>query len=369
MKKPAMFCGESGTAKTVTCHSCFNSLDSDKYLVLPINFSSRTTSMEFQNIIEENIDKRTFKTYGPKASGKKLLIFIDDMNMPKIDTYGTQQPLALAHFLIGKSQLFQRGGDLELREIADVQYVGCISPAASGNNKVDPRVISLFSLFNCTPPSREATEKIYNSILEAHCSEFSDDIKGLVPKITQATMSLYFTVIEKLPRTPVKFHYLFNLRDLSRVYEGLLQSTVDKFSTKDKFIRLWRNECMRVFCDRLVDETDKELIADNVLIDIVKEYFKDVEEQVCLDPCILGDYRMANPTDDEVEDPRLYEDLGDYTIIGEKLNNMLTEYGYENKAMDLVLFNDALDHVTKIHRIIRFPKGCGLLVGFGGSGK
>jgi dynein heavy chain len=117
MKKPAMFCGESGTAKTVTCHSCFNSLDTDKFLVLPINFSSRTTSMEFQNIIEENIDKRTFKTYGPKASGKKLLVFIDDMNMPKIDTYGTQQPLALAHFLIGKSQLYQRGGDLELPQV------------------------------------------------------------------------------------------------------------------------------------------------------------------------------------------------------------------------------------------------------------
>jgi dynein heavy chain len=51
------------------------------------------------------------------------------------------------------------------------------------------------------------------------------------------------------------------------------------------------------------------------------------------------------------------------------MNKMLEEYGYEYKPMELVLFNDALDHVTKIHRIIRFPKGCGLLVGFGGSGK
>ena len=65
-------------------------------------------------------------------------------------------------------------------------------------------------------------------------------------------MTLYFAVVEKLPRTPVKFHYIFNLRDLSRVYEGLLQATVDKFDTKEKFIRLWRNEAMRVFADRLV---------------------------------------------------------------------------------------------------------------------
>jgi len=97
--------------------------------------------MDFQNIIEENIDKRTFKNYGPKTTGKKMIVFIDDMNMPKIDTYGTQQPLALALFLIGRLQLYQRGGDLELREIVDTQFVGCISPTGSGGNRVDPRVL------------------------------------------------------------------------------------------------------------------------------------------------------------------------------------------------------------------------------------
>lgn len=51
------------------------------------------------------------------------------------------------------------------------------------------------------------------------------------------------------------------------------------------------------------------------------------------------------------------------------MEKMLEDYGYENKPMPLVLFNDALDHLTKIHRIIRFPRGCALLVGFGGSGK
>ena len=103
LKKPALFCGDSGTAKTVTVQSGFKSLDADKYQILNINFSSRTTSMDFQKIIEENIDKRTFKQYGPKASGKRMVVFIDDLNMPRIDTYGTQQPLALGLFLIGRS--------------------------------------------------------------------------------------------------------------------------------------------------------------------------------------------------------------------------------------------------------------------------
>jgi dynein heavy chain, axonemal len=229
LKKPAMFCGDSGTAKTVTVQSHFKALDNEKWMVLNINFSSRTSSLDFQNIIEENIDKRTFKQYGPKSAGKRLIIFIDDMNMPKIDTYGTQQPLALAKFLIGRLELFQRGGDLERREIVDTQFVGCITPTSSGGNRIDPRVSSLFSVFNVTPPSKDSTNKIYNSILKMHCSEFVDEIKEAIPKITQATINLYSIISEKLPRTPVKFHYIFNLRDLSKVYEGIMQSTVDKF--------------------------------------------------------------------------------------------------------------------------------------------
>jgi len=47
LKKPAMFCDDSGTAKTVTVQSCFRQLDIDKYQVLNINFSSRTTSLDF----------------------------------------------------------------------------------------------------------------------------------------------------------------------------------------------------------------------------------------------------------------------------------------------------------------------------------
>lgn len=88
-KKPVMFCGESGCAKTATVQSGFKQMDPEKYSYLNINFSSRTSSADFQTIIEENIEKKTIKSYGPKTVGKKMIMFIDDLNMPKIDTYGT----------------------------------------------------------------------------------------------------------------------------------------------------------------------------------------------------------------------------------------------------------------------------------------
>lgn len=48
---------------------------------------------------------------------------------------------------------------------------------------------------------------------------------------------------------------------------------------------------------------------------------------------------------------------------------ILEEYNESNTKMNLVLFDDALEHLTRVHRIIRMDRGHALLVGVGGSGK
>ena len=79
-----MFCGFSGAAKSVTVFSAFDNMasSSEEYTFLKINFSSRTSSGDFQKNIEENIEKRSLRIYGPKAIGKKMVVLIDDLNMP-----------------------------------------------------------------------------------------------------------------------------------------------------------------------------------------------------------------------------------------------------------------------------------------------
>ena len=81
-KRPVLFVGDTGTSKTATVSSFLGELDKDAHLLLNINFSSRTTSLDVQRNIEANVEKRTKEIYGP-PSGKRLILFLDDMNMPQ----------------------------------------------------------------------------------------------------------------------------------------------------------------------------------------------------------------------------------------------------------------------------------------------
>lgn len=96
---PCYLSERSGTAKTVTISRYLESLDQSHYCSLSLNFSSRTSSIDVQRTIEDNVEKRTGTIYGPKA-GKSMVVFVDDLNMPVVDKYGTQQPIALLRFLL-----------------------------------------------------------------------------------------------------------------------------------------------------------------------------------------------------------------------------------------------------------------------------
>jgi hypothetical protein len=67
---------------------------------------------------------------------------------------------------------------------------------------------------------------------------------------------------------------------------------------------------------------------------------------------------------------RTYEDVGDYAAVKPLFEGLLAAYNAQAaKKMQLVFFEDALEHVTRICRTVALPRGNCLLVGVGGSGK
>ena len=72
---------------------------------------------------------------------------------------------------------------------------------------------------------------------------------------------------------------------------------------------------------------------------------------------------MSGLTGEGEAEVRLYEDVGDYPTIKNTFEEILAVYNAKKKPMNLVFFEDALEHLTRIHRTIRLPQGNSLLVG------
>lgn len=64
-----------------------------------------------------------------------------------------------------------------------------------------------------------------------------------------------------------------------------------------------------------------------------------------------------------------YKPVEELDELRDTLEAKLAEYNETISTMDLVLFNQAMEHITRIARIIFQPCGNALLVGVGGSGK
>lgn len=61
--------------------------------------SHQTTSNNVQSIIESRVEKRTKGVYVP-FGGKSMITFMDDLNMPAKDMFGSQPPLELIRLWI-----------------------------------------------------------------------------------------------------------------------------------------------------------------------------------------------------------------------------------------------------------------------------
>ena len=66
----------------------------------------------------------------------------------------------------------------------------------------------------------------------------------------------------------------------------------------------------------------------------------------------------------------MYEEISDPNRLTRLFEEYLDEYNMTtSKQMSLVFFKDHCEHLTRIVRVIRQPRGNALLVGVGGSGK
>lgn len=86
-----------------------------------------TDSAKLQQEIELAIDKRSGRKFGP-PQGYRAVFFLDDLNLPFVETYGTQSAIALLTQHLQYGDWFDRGDLVRGRE-RDEREEGRLSPA------------------------------------------------------------------------------------------------------------------------------------------------------------------------------------------------------------------------------------------------
>lgn len=296
--------------------------------------------------------------------------------MPARDNYGSQGPLELVRQWLDHGQWSDLTDTTGL-ELIDLLLIG--SMGMPGGSNFIPKRLSRHMFCVAVDSFEESTlMRIFSTIGEWHFAKgYPETVGRLSKNLAAAIIEVYKGAIQCYLPTPAKSHYTFSLRDVTRVYQGIVMVPPKKLTDAEKLVRLYIHEVYRVFYDRLVDAKDREQLLtlvessctnhmriklDQALGNRLMPGEKASEKHIR--DLLFGNYMEPDA------DPKIYDEVDNWPKLEKNMTYYLNEYNMlSNSPMDLVLFRFAIEHISRVSRLLQMPRGHILLVGLGGSGR
>ncbi|MCQ2815624.1 MAG: AAA family ATPase [archaeon] len=349
----SLFMGETGVGKSVIVMNYLKNINKEKFICKSSNFSAKTISKNVFDVLKTTIFKNG--NFVPPA-GKRFIYFVDDINLPQLDTFGNCPVLEFCRQLIDNKMLYDE--KKMPRTIKDTLFISACAPPSGGRNPVTPRLFRHFNMIWMTDLSKDSMELIFSNILRNYLRKTK--LEKETDPIINVALTIYMKIREKLLPTPSKSHYTFNLRDMSKVIQGMKKPNTKDLTEKKILAFLWAHETCRQFRDRLVTKEDIDWF--------------DTEINTLYEGPLQMEKKSLVPLNSLVftfVKDNAYKYEPSYEILLKKVNDDLQKFNQnpKNTKMDLVFFTDAINHYTRISRILSLERGNALLIGLGGSGR
>ena len=372
-RKHVITTGPTGTGKTINMIDILGVMEEatkrneEKYAHIVINFSAQTTATQTQLAIDRILKRKGRGKYAPD-NNRIMVVFVDDLNMPKKEKYEAQPPIEILRQWLDYEGWYDiREKEKPFMQIYNLILTGAMGPPGGGRSQLTNRFMRHFNVITYTELVDSSIKSIFVRKVNNFLTKFSPEVKQIVPTIVDSTLTLYKQIKDKLLPIPKSSHYLFNLRDMSKVLQGVCGASLKHCTKKVDLVRIWMHEMIRSFGDRLICDEDrnwlKQILEENILntddfsVSNLEYLYNGLEKIIFCDFVAGADRPYIQVTN-----------IKDFIVrIEDRLKDFNEEF--KNKQMPLVMFLDACDHVARISRIIRQTGGHALLLGVGGSGR
>ena len=355
--KPLVLCGPPGSGKTMTLFSSLRCLPDME--VVGLNFSSATTPELLLKTFDHYCEYRKTPTglvLSPIQLGKWLILFCDEINLPDEDKYGTQRVISFLRQIVEHGG-FYRSSDQSWVKLERIQFVGaCNPPTDPGRKPLSHRFLRHVPVVYVDYPGETSLKQIYGTFNRAML-RIIPTLRTFAEPLTNAMVEFYLMSQERFTQD-MQPHYVYSPRELTRWVRGIY-SAIKPLETLgvEGLVRLWAHEALRLFQDRLVLEEERIWTDEHVDVVAIKHFPNTDKHEALKRPILYSNWLSKDyiPVD--------REELREFTKARLKV------FYEEELDIELVLFNEVLDHVLRIDRIFRQPQGHVLLIGVSGAGK
>ncbi|ODV89200.1 hypothetical protein CANCADRAFT_32533 [Tortispora caseinolytica NRRL Y-17796] len=351
-----ILCGPPGSGKTMILLETLRQLPDT--VVAPLNFASNSTPDLVVSILEQQF--RYLKTeqgtiLAPKSETGWIVLFCDEMNLPRPDKYGSQAILEFIRQIV-EHEGFWHEGKKEWIKIERLQIVGACNPSTDvGRYEYSERFLHHFPLILLDYPSHDALYRIYDTMIRAILTV--SPFKSYHKDFTNAMLDLYQTAKHEFT-TASQAHYIYSPRELTRwtkgIYELMSNSVV---AEPESLVRIWAHEALRLFGDRLSSE--KELVqVEKMIDDTARKYFAALNLNEALKRPILYTRWLS----------RDYSSPSSQELV-QFIEMRLKTFAEEEIETTLVCFDQFVDHILRLDRVYQQYQGHMILIGNPGTGR